>query len=68
MAAPPPSGPDLRRGLPGVDQILQEPTVRDVLVSGGSEIAASKPAEFRKIIESDYAKYGKLADLFRSAK
>ena len=33
-----------------------------------SDIITSKPAEFRQIIEHDYAKYGKLADLFRTAK
>jgi hypothetical protein len=28
----------------------------------------SKPEEFRQVIESDYAKYGKLAGLIQSAK
>ena len=35
-------------------------TVTDMLVRGGSEIVASTPEEFRQVIESDYAKYGKL--------
>jgi hypothetical protein len=28
---------------------------------------ASKPDEFRQVIERDYAKYGKLSDLFKTA-
>ncbi len=51
-----------------VSVAMQEPTVRDILVSGGSEVVVSKPEEFRQVIESDYAKYGKLTDLFKSAK
>jgi tripartite-type tricarboxylate transporter receptor subunit TctC len=47
---------------------MQEPAVKDVLLRDGSDIITSKPAEFRQIIEHDYAKYGKLADLFRTAK
>ena len=43
----------------------QEKSVSDILVSGGSEIVASKPEEFRQVIERDYAKYGKLSDLFK---
>ena len=31
------------------------------------EIVASKPEEFRQVIEGDYAKYGKLSDLFKAA-
>jgi hypothetical protein len=42
--------------------------VRDILLRDGSEIVASKPEEFRLVIENDYAKYGKLADLLKSAK
>ena len=42
--------------------------MKDVLLRDGSEIVASTPAEFRQMIESDYAKYGKLADLFKTAK
>ena len=40
---------------------------RSNLMSGGSEIVASKPEEFRQVIERDYAKYGKLSDLFKAA-
>lgn len=47
---------------------MQEPAVKDVLLRDGSDIVTSTPAEFRQIIESDYAKYGKLADLFKTAK
>jgi hypothetical protein len=34
----------------------------------GADIVVSKPRAFRQVIENDYAKYGKLADLLRSAK
>jgi tripartite-type tricarboxylate transporter receptor subunit TctC len=40
--------------------------VRDVLLRDGSDIVASTPAEFRQVIESDYAKYGKLRDLLKA--
>jgi hypothetical protein len=42
--------------------------VRDIIVGGGSEIVCGKPDEFRQTIESDYIKYGKLADIFRTSK
>src|SRR6185312_4626224 len=51
-----------------VNTSMQEKTVRDTLIGGGSEIEVSKPAEFRKVIEADYAKYGKLSDLFKQSK
>ena len=51
-----------------INAAMQEPTVRNILISGGSEVVMSKPEEFRQVIESDYAKYGKLTDLFQSAK
>ena len=51
-----------------ISTAMQEPAVKDVLLRDGSDIITSKPAEFRQIIEHDYAKYGKLADLFRTAK
>ncbi len=51
-----------------VSTAMQDPAVRDVLLRDGSDIVTSKPAEFRDIIEHDYAKYGKLADLFKAAK
>jgi tripartite-type tricarboxylate transporter receptor subunit TctC len=63
-------------GLPGsvVDKLwsavhaaMAEKSVNDNLASGGSEIVASKPEEFRQVIERDYVKYGKLSDLFKSA-
>ncbi len=46
---------------------MQEPAVRDVLLRDGSDIVASNPDEFRQVIESDYAKYGKLGNLLRTA-
>jgi tripartite-type tricarboxylate transporter receptor subunit TctC len=51
-----------------ISAAMQEPAVKDVLLRDGSDIVTSTPAEFRRIIEQDYAKYGKLADLFRTAK
>ena len=47
---------------------MRDKAVDDNLVSGGSEIVASKPEEFRKVMERDYAKYGKLSDLFKTVK
>ncbi len=46
---------------------MQEQNVKDVLSQEGSEIAATTPAEFRQVVASDYAKYGKLADLLKNA-
>jgi hypothetical protein len=39
--------------------------VKEALLRDGSELVASKPDEFRAVIESDYAKYGKLRDLLK---
>jgi tripartite-type tricarboxylate transporter receptor subunit TctC len=47
---------------------MAEPAVKDVLLRDGSDIVMSKPEEFRQVIEADFAKYGKLADLFKAAK
>jgi tripartite-type tricarboxylate transporter receptor subunit TctC len=52
----------------GVNAAMHEPTVRNILVKAGSELVVSEPDEFRQVIESDYAKYGKMADLFKPAK
>jgi tripartite-type tricarboxylate transporter receptor subunit TctC len=52
----------------GIDTAVHEPSVRDIIVGGGSEIVCSKPEEFRQVIVSDYAKYGKLADIFQTSK
>jgi tripartite-type tricarboxylate transporter receptor subunit TctC len=51
-----------------VDAAMQAPAVRDNLTSTGSDIVVSRPQAFRQAIEHDHAKYGKLADLFRTAK
>jgi tripartite-type tricarboxylate transporter receptor subunit TctC len=51
-----------------LDSAMQNPAVKNVLLRDGSDIVVSKPQEFRQVIERDYAKYGKLADLLRSAK
>jgi tripartite-type tricarboxylate transporter receptor subunit TctC len=48
-----------------VKTAMQAPDVIDVLQRDGSEIAATAPAEFRQVIASDDAKYGKFADLLR---
>jgi len=47
---------------------MQDASVREVLLRDGSDIVTSKPEEFRAVIENDHAKYGKLADLLKSAK
>ena len=39
-----------------------------MLLRDGSDIVMSRPEEFRQVIEADYAKYGKLADLLKGAK
>ena len=49
------------------DGAMQVPAVKDLLLRDGSEIVVSKPEEFRRAIESDYAKYGKLRDLLKTA-
>src|SRR6185295_18375936 len=51
-----------------VSAAMRLPAVRDPLISTGSEIVLSTPAEFARAIESDFAKYAKLADIFRTAK
>ena len=61
-------GPVIGKLWTGIDAALREPTVRDIIVGGGSEIVCSKPAEFQKTIENDYVKYGKLADIFQTSK
>jgi tripartite-type tricarboxylate transporter receptor subunit TctC len=61
------SGPVMDKLWGAVHSAMAEKSVNDNLASGGSEIVASKPEEFRQVIERDYAKYGKLSDLFKSA-
>jgi tripartite-type tricarboxylate transporter receptor subunit TctC len=46
---------------------MAEKAVVDNLVSSGSEIVAGKPDDFTQVMERDYAKYGKLSDLFKTA-
>jgi tripartite-type tricarboxylate transporter receptor subunit TctC len=60
--------PAMDRLWNAVNTAMHEPTVRDILIKGGSEVVASKPEEFWQVIESDFAKYGKLTDLFQSVK
>jgi len=61
-------GPVVDKLWGSVHKALYLPAVRDILVKGGAEVVASKPAEFRQTIDSDYAKYGKLSDLFKPTK
>jgi tripartite-type tricarboxylate transporter receptor subunit TctC len=61
-------GPVIDKLWTGIDTALRERSVRDLIVGGGSEIVCSKPEEFRQAIESDYVKYGKLADIFQTSK
>jgi tripartite-type tricarboxylate transporter receptor subunit TctC len=58
----------LDRLLAAVRSAMQEKAVTDNLLSGGSDIVVSTPEEFRRVIESDHAKYGKLSDLFKTAR
>jgi tripartite-type tricarboxylate transporter receptor subunit TctC len=59
-------GPVMDKIWGATNTAMQEQTVRDILISGGSEVVMSTPAEFRQVIESDYAKYAKLADLLQA--
>jgi tripartite-type tricarboxylate transporter receptor subunit TctC len=54
--------------MASVKTSMQDKTVRDTLINGGSEIVVSTPAEFKQVIDADYAKYGKLSDLFQQKK
>jgi tripartite-type tricarboxylate transporter receptor subunit TctC len=47
---------------------MQNSTEKEILLRDGSEIVCSRPDEFARVIAEDYAKYGKLADIFRMAK
>ena len=47
---------------------MKLPSVRETLISGGTDIVVSKPQEFREVIASDLAKYAKLADVFKAIK
>jgi tripartite-type tricarboxylate transporter receptor subunit TctC len=60
--------PIVERLWSAVHAAIQDPVVRDVLLREGSDIVASKPEAFRQVIESDYAKYGKLGDLLKIAR
>jgi tripartite-type tricarboxylate transporter receptor subunit TctC len=51
-----------------LNHAMGESPVREALLRDGSDIVASKPDEFRQAIASDYVKYGKLADLLKSAR
>jgi tripartite-type tricarboxylate transporter receptor subunit TctC len=51
-----------------VSAAMKDSKVRETLVNGGTDIMVSRPDEFRQVIASDYAKYAKLADLFKTIK
>src|SRR5205823_6437715 len=44
---------------------IRLPAVQDILIRDGSETVASRPEFFRQVIETDYAKYGRLRDLLK---
>jgi len=52
----------------GLSRAMREAPVREALLRDGSEIVESKSDEFRQVIESDYARYGRLADLLKSVR
>ena len=60
--------PSLDRLWDAISAATKLPAVRDTLESGGTDIVMSKPEEFRQVIANDFAKYAKLADLFKAAK
>jgi tripartite-type tricarboxylate transporter receptor subunit TctC len=60
-------GPVMNKLWSATHAAMQEKAVQDNLINGGSENVASKPEEFRSVMERDYAKYGKLSDLFKAA-
>lgn len=47
---------------------MKDPEVRAKLTADGSELVVSSPAEFRKAIDTDYARYGKLKHLIAGGK
>ena len=61
-------GPVVGKLWSSIDTALKEPSVRDIIIGGGSEIVCSRPEEFRQVIASDLIKYGKYADIFQTAK
>src|SRR5712691_2599638 len=60
--------PSIDKLWDALSKTMQEAAVKDVLLRDGSDLVTSRPEEFRQVIESDYAKYGKLSDLFKTAK
>ena len=58
----------LARLAAAVTAAMRRPEVAGMLERDGSDIVASSSAEFRRVIEDDYAKYAKLAGLFKPAK
>jgi len=51
-----------------VSAAMQEPAVKDILLRDGSDIVASTPDEFRRVIREDDARYAKLSGLFATAR
>jgi len=65
-AATPPA--IIERLWSAVNEAMKLPSVRETLISGGTDIIVSKPQEFREVIAGDLAKYAKLADVFKAIK
>jgi tripartite-type tricarboxylate transporter receptor subunit TctC len=58
--------PTIDRLWTALDAAIALPAVKDILLRDGSDIITSRPEVFRQVIESDYAKYGKLRDLIKA--
>jgi len=69
LLAPAGTPPDaLARLSEAARAALQDATVRQTLIGGGSEIVAGGAAEFQRVIADDYARYAGLKDVFRAEK
>jgi tripartite-type tricarboxylate transporter receptor subunit TctC len=60
--------PSMTKLWSAVNAAMQEPSVREVLARDGSDIVASTPEQFGRVIAEDDAKYAKLSGLFAVAK
>jgi len=69
LLAPAGTPPDaLARLGEAAQAALQDATVRQTLIGGGSDVVASGAPEFRQVIADDYARYAGLKDVFRAEK
>jgi tripartite-type tricarboxylate transporter receptor subunit TctC len=60
--------PVMTRLWDAVNAVMQDASVREVLLRDGSDIVVSTAEQFRRVIEEDDAKYAKLAGLFAATK